>query len=298
MEDCPGLPLPKGRRKKKLTEKDKHYITCLFASGKVHYTRQATSILREGCGIDVSHDTITRALKEAQFILVRKVKKPRLTPHHKKARKQFTERYENWSKADWRCVIFSDETTITRFGAKKGQLVWRKPGNALRKENVQGTVKFGRGSLILWGCMTSDGVGFACKIEGKMDSDLYILILGDELLGTFDYYGRDKEDAIFQHDNAPIHTAKKVKEWLTENDLRVLEWPAQSPDLNPIENLWAYLKRRLESYETDPDGMVELWERVEKEWNDIPQDLCKSLIEGMPKHICAILKVKGGYTRY
>jgi DDE superfamily endonuclease len=78
----------------------------------------------------------------------------------------------------------------------------------------------------------------------------------------------------------------------------VLLWPAQSPDLNPIEHLWNHLKRRLAEYEVVPNGILELWERVEKEWNNIGAEVCHNLIESMPRRVAAVLKAKGGYTKY
>ena len=75
-------------------------------------------------------------------------------------------------------------------------------------------------------------------------------------------------------------------------------WPAQSPDINPIEHLWSHLKRKLAEYEEPPSGMIELWERIEKEWNAIPASVCQNLIESMPRRVEAVLKAKGGYTKY
>ena len=79
---------------------------------------------------------------------------------------------------------------------------------------------------------------------------------------------------------------------------KVLTWPAQSPDLNPIEHLWSHLKRRLGEYERAPGGVLELWERVEQEWNKIPASVCQGLIESMPRRVEAVLKAKGGHTKY
>ena len=78
----------------------------------------------------------------------------------------------------------------------------------------------------------------------------------------------------------------------------VLPWPAQSPDLNSIEHPWDHLKRQLAGYPTQPSGILELWERVQKEWNDIPPQVCQKLIESMPRRVAAVLKAKGGYTKY
>ncbi|KIK24212.1 hypothetical protein PISMIDRAFT_98857 [Pisolithus microcarpus 441] len=75
-------------------------------------------------------------------------------------------------------------------------------------------------------------------------------------------------------------------------------WPAQSPDLNPIDDFWGCLKRRLAQHENPPSGIHDLWERVQVEWEGIPAEECQKLIESMPKRVQAVLKAKGGYTKY
>ena len=77
-----------------------------------------------------------------------------------------------------------------------------------------------------------------------------------------------------------------------------MDWPAQSPDINPIEYLWHHLKRNLAGYKIPLKGILELWDRVEEEWNKIPSEVCQTLIESMPGCIEAVLKAKGGYTKY
>ena len=118
-----------------------------------------------------------------------------------------------------------------------------------------------------------------CKIEGMMDQYLCKQILIDELLRTIIWYHLDANRVIFQQDNDSKHKARSVQEWLKEQPFEVLEWPPQSPDLNPIEHLWVALKRRLNEYERPPNGMIELWERVQTEWDKIDKEVCARLIE-------------------
>ena len=108
----------------------------------------------------------------------------------------------------------------------------------------------------------------------------------------------DPSKYIFQHDNDPKHRAKSIQDWIANQHFEVLEWPPQSPDLNPIEHIWCHLKRRLNSYDSAPKGILALWERVETEWNKIGSDLCVYLIESMHRRVEAVLRAKGGWTKY
>ena len=231
------------------------------------------------------------------WCLVKK-KRPRLLKRHRKDRLEFAEWHVEWTLEDWKRVIWSDETKINRLELDGRKYVWKEQGEGLSDRLVEGTVKFGGGNLMMWGCMTWDGAGYATKIDGKMDGELYTAILGDEFMQTLEYFGYDKEDVIFQQDNDPKHTSKVAKTWFSDNGIEVLKWPAQSPDINPIEHLWNYIKRRLETYEEPPSSVKELWERVEKEWNDIPVEECRKLIESMPRRLAAIIRAKGGYRKY
>ncbi len=149
-----------------------------------------------------------------------------------------------------------------------------------------------------WGYMTAQGVCYLTKIIGNMDADLYCKILHEALMASLDWYDLGVNNVIFQQDNDPKYTSHKAKACFNELGLQVLEWPVQSPDLNPIEHLWEHLKRRLNAYPNQPSGMLELWERVEKEWKKIPVEVILNLIDGMSRRVVAILAAKGGLTKY
>ena len=137
-----------------------------------------------------------------------------------------------------------------------------------------------------------------CRIDGPINTNLYISILEDELMDSLQDSGKEVEEVIYQHDNAPAHTAKQTTQWLQDNGFEVLTWPAQSPDLNPIEHLWSHLKRQLAAYDTPPNGVLELWERVQVVWEGIGPKVCQDLIDSMPKRVAAVLKARGGHTKY
>ena len=103
---------------------------------------------------------------------------------------------------------------------------------------------------MIWGCMTGEGVGYAAKIDGRMDSDLCLQILKDELLSSLEHYGLNPPDIIFQQDNDPKHTSKKVMEWLGEQEFRTMVWPAQSPDLIALNISGVICKEGLQSMKT------------------------------------------------
>jgi hypothetical protein len=246
----------------------------------------------------LSTQTVCCSLKIAGMRAVVKKKKPLLKKRHRKERMDFALAHQYWTVEDWKKVVWSDETKINMLGSDGRKWAWKKAGEGLSDRLVEGTLKFGGGSLMVWGCMLWDGVGYACKIDGRMDGDLYLKILEEDLQESIRYFGKSTGDVIFQQDNDPKHTCKKAQSWFQDNGFRVLSWPAQSPDLNPIEHLWDHLKRKLGEYERAPSGIEELWERVQKEWNKIDADVCQRLIESMPRRVEAVLRAKGGHTKY
>ena len=297
-KECSSLQKSTGGHPSKLSPANVHHAIHLISTQKAENAVQVTKTLTNIINQPLHPNTVCQHLKKTGMKAVVKQKQPILSAKHRKARLDFAYAHKDWTLEDWKRVVWSDETKINRLGSDGCKWAWKKPGEKLSDRLVEGTLKFGGGSLMMWGCMTWEGVGYATKIDGRMDGDLYLQILKDELQESLEYYGLHPPDIIFQQDNDPKHTCKQVKEWLEEQDFRTMVWPAQSPDLNPIEHAWGYLKRRLAEYEHPPKGILELWERTQVEWNNIPAEECQKLIESMPRRVEAVLKAKGGYTKY
>jgi transposase len=294
----PYLQKVSAGRPPKLSEADTHYAQHLITSRKAENASQITQILQEITNQSLTSQTTRNHLKKAGLKAVVKAKKPLLTKRHRKERMDFALAHLDWTVEDWKTVVWSDETKINRLGSDGRKWVWKKAGEGLSDRLVKETKKFGGGSLMMWGCMLWDGVGYGCKIDGKMDGELYTKILQDELQESLTYYGKNPSSVIFQQDNDPKHKSKKATIWFKDHGFKVLPWPAQSPDLNPIEHLWDHLKRKLGEYERAPAGILELWERVQVEWDKIEPEVCQNLIESMPRRVAAVVKAKGWHTKY
>lgn len=200
-------------------------------------------------------------------------------------------------KPSWwfRRIIWSDEKKFELMSSKRRIIVNRRPGNRYQIKFTKPSMKFGGGSLMIWGCFSYKGVGSLAICEHTMDQKKYRHLLEDHLQYSANLMGLGC-DFVFQQDHARIHTAPRVQEFFSENNIEVMRWSPQSPDFNPIENLWHYLDVRVPV--TERVNKNRFWSALQKTWDEIPLDYLQNLVDSVPMRFQKAIECRGYPTGY
>lgn len=254
----------------------------------------SAQIIKESTETKASVSTVRRRLREAGLkgCVARRV--PFISKVNMKKRVAFAKQHINKPSEFWAHIIWSDESKFELCGSKRRQIVWRRKNTAYNANHTIGTVKHSQ-YVMLWGCFSRAGLGNLEEINGRMDGSYYRNILQNNLRISARNLGLG-DNFTFQHDNDPKHTSSIVKSFLEENNINVLEWPPQSPDLNPIEHLWDELDRKVPK--SKQRNIKEYRAALFEEWVKIEPDILITLVDSMPQHLEAVIKAKGGPTRY
>ncbi len=227
---------------------------------------QLESVLQEPLRTDVCKTWVS-----AVAFLV----KPLLNNRQRQKRLAWAKDKKDWTAAEWSKVMFSDESKFCISFGNQVPRVWRKRGKTQNPRCLRSSVKFPQ-SVMVWGAMSSAGVGPLCFLRSKVNTAVYQEVLEHFMLPAADQLYGDA-DFIFQQDLAPAHSAKGIP---------VLNWPVNSPDLIPIENLWGIVKRKMRY--ARPNNAEELKATIRATCALITPEQCHRLIDSMPRRIDAV----------
>jgi transposase len=298
-----GISAPRSGRPKILDPRlERRIVRFIHTAPDASYREIQTRI-----GLTCSKATIYRILKDHGLTNWRKRKRPALTKANARERLLFCRRYRRWRSRGWKRVIWSDECSAERGKGKKPEWVFRTPRQKWDKEMIQPVKKGKDVSVMVWAAFS--GALWRSELivmerdpharKGGYSSRSYLAVLQDQIVRVWE------PGLIFMQDNAPIHKAGIITQFLREMGVKVLKWPPYSPDLNPIEHLWFVLKQMVYTVRPDIDKIVGkeeitqvLGQALKEAWELIPERRFEVLWRKYHKRIDAVLKAKGWWTKY
>jgi transposase len=240
--------------------------------------------------LDVSARTVRRRLNEIDLHSCIQ----RAEHENVRARISFAEGYSRWTEDDWCRVMFSDETHFY-LGHLGREYVQRPPGKALNPKYTRKEKERLEGKGSLWGCICADGLGHAELYDASFDARRYQSILHLNLVRSAHQFW-PRGQWWFQQDNASQHKAATSREWFHNHGIDLIDWPAWSPDLNPIEELWKDLKQRV--YRRHPHTMEELERFITEEWTATDINFIARICRNMPRRLQAVIANDGHKIPY
>lgn len=149
---------------------------------------------------------------------------------------------------------------------------------------------------MVWGAISYQGVGPLIRCTDRMNQLEYKAILQKALHAYPRLSSRATNHLILQHDNAACHAAQSIETFLRSKNVTLLPWPALSPDLSPIENVWAYIAQKMKG--KCFQSLDDVWAEVQHQWSQVPVSYIQGLYDSMPNRLGAVKEALGWPTKY
>ena len=206
---------------------------------------------------------------------------------------KFDNDHANWDGNDWGRVLFTDECHI--WLDNQSQIWVQRPEYAAYLDQYMVHKSPSHDKISIWAGFSAAGVTRIHIIHGNLTGVKLVEIFADEL-SKYSTRVWGRSEWYLLQDNSPIHRYHEVEDWLAAKNIPKLDFPSYSPDLNPMENLWTWLKRQLDhhTYANVDELRIGLFDI----WNNMPTDILFALVESMPKRLEAVRTQRGFKTKY
>jgi len=286
-------------RPPKLDERaERHFIRRAtsdpFAALKVLATPSKTG------GLPIHINTARKYLAKHEYYAFKPRRKPWLSPQHKKTRLRFAKLHQYDSLEDVACMAFCDESTFEVGIDTRPPYVRRKAGNGFESRYLRPTFRSGRSTISVFGVISLDFKSeLFVNIKGERNNaKRYCRILHNVGMPFYQRLIEERGEAVWVQDGARIHTAKLTQKYLDDHFVTRLDWPPQSPDLNPIENLWRLMKLRISKRRGYIHTQKQMARILREEWDRITPEDYRKCISSWSKRMKEVIKNKGGSTHY
>jgi transposase len=246
-----------------------------------------------GTGVKVNHMDMSRYLAKNNWKTMKMEYKIPIRPINIIKRLDFADRHLV-EEYPLRNVLWSDEMTVVAYPQKRKLNI--RIHSSESKDNMPFIPKVQQGgvSVSFWGCFSYYAIGPIQEVIGRLDSQKYQEIVEQLVKPQLDH---SSVPLVFMQDGHRAHTCPATMEFLASKNIQTLVWPPQSPDLNPIENIWAIIKQKIYSENSFPSSKKEITDRVFKYWEEIDADLLKRLSDSIPKRLGMLKRAHGKWIK-
>ncbi|GFT86472.1 transposable element Tcb2 transposase [Trichonephila clavipes] len=279
------------------TPADDRYIVLQARRNRRQTAGEIARHTTQATGRPISRFTMARRLHGGGLFARRPVRCVLLTPAHRKRRSLWCREHRNWRENEWGRVLFTDESRFSLSSDSHRILIWRERGSRNPPSNIIQRDRYGGHGVLVWGgIMLGSRTDLHIFDAGSVNGTRYC----NEILLPYVrlFRGAMGLQFLFMYDNAPCHRTVAAEQLLESEDIERMDWPARSPDLNPIEHVWDFLGRRLAARTLPPVTIRELRLALQDEWAAMPQQLIDTLILSMGRRCETCLAVRGDHIPY